>query len=206
MDDSRGTQAHGFSAQGAARAGHDHDETEESMAEKTEDWRGEVGKMSDDYFEEFLRKPLLMELACLTPDGGPYITVAWHLWKDNAFWLVARERAPWAKYMQDDPRVSFIVHQWEPMEKVWGEGKAEIAEEPNVGGKWVGIGEDMARKYLGSDGPSYLVPTLQQPRWLIKVNPDTVKTWRGVAWARRYWVDSDKGPSYEEAMGLKPTA
>ena len=176
------------------------------MADKNDEWRGKVGKMSDDEVEAFREKPLMMEIACLKPGGAPYITVAWNLWQDGGYYLVVRERAPWAKYMQDDPRVSFIIHQWEPMEKIWGEGMAEIVEEPNVGGAWVGIAEDMARKYLGPDGPKYLVPTLEQPRWLIKITGDNVKTWQGVAWARRSWVESDKGPSYEEAMGTKPTA
>ena len=176
------------------------------MADDAQEFRGKIGKMDDDEVATFLHKPLMIELACLKPDGSPYITVAWHQWEDDAFWLVARERAPWAQFMKDDPRVSFVVHQWDPMEKVWGEGEAEISEEPNVGGRWTEVADRMAVRYLGLDGPTYLVPTLGQPRWLIKINPTNVKTWQGVAWAKRYWVESDKGPGYEEAMGLKTTA
>ena len=173
------------------------------MTEESQEFRGKIGKMSDQEVDDFLEEPHMIELACLKPDGAPYITVAWHQWEEQAFFLVVRERAPWAKYLRDDPRVSFVVHKWEPMTKVWGEGEAEIVEEPNVGGYWTDVADRMALRYLGPDGPTYLVPTLGQPRWLIKIKPTNVKTWQGVAWAKRYWIESDKGPSYEEAMGLK---
>jgi hypothetical protein len=44
----------------------------------------------------------------------------------------------------------------------------------------------MATRYLGSDGPTYLVPTLDRPRWLIALDPRRVWTWQGSEWAERY--------------------
>ena len=41
---------------------------------------------------------------------------------------------------------------------------------------------------LKPDGSPYLVSTLQQPRWLIKMVPTDIKTWKGVGRARRYCV------------------
>lgn len=174
------------------------------MSDESQEFRGKIGKMSDQEVAEFLHEPHPIEIACLKPDGSPYITVAWQQWEDEAFWLVARERSLWAEYMKEDPRVSYVVHQWDPMVKISGEGLAEIVEEPNVGGRWTEIADRMALRYLGPDGPAYLVPTLGQPRWLIKMKPTTMKTWQGVAWARRYWVETGSGPSYEQAMGLEP--
>lgn len=173
------------------------------MSDESQEFRGKIGKMSAEEVAEFLHEPHPIEVACLKPDGSPYITVAWQQWEEDAFWLVGRERSLWAHYMKEDPRVSFVVHQWDPMVKIWGEGLAEIVEEPNVGGRWTEVADRMALRYLGPDGPTYLVPTLGQPRWLIKLKPTTMKTWQGVAWARRYWVETDKGPSYEQAMGLE---
>ena len=83
--------------------------------------------------------------------------------------------------------------------KVYMEGTATVEEEPNVGGRWVQVAEQMSYRYLGPNGPTYLVSTIQQPRWLIKLVPTTIKTWKGVGWARRYWVQESGGPSYEEA-------
>jgi hypothetical protein len=98
-----------------------------------------------------------------------------------------------------DPRVSFVVEK--DNRKVWGEGLAEVVEQPNVDGRWVEVATRMSYRYLGENGPTYLVPTLQQPRWLIRIRPAAIQTWHGVGWARRYWVEEAAGSGYEEAFG-----
>ena len=167
------------------------------MAE--ERWRGKVGGMSASERERFLARGMVMRLACLNPDGSPYITVCWHDWHDGYFWLVPRKRSRWAELLRDDGRLSFVVDDDTTMEKVIGEGVAELVEQPNVGGKWVEVATRMAIRYLGEDGPKYLTPTMNQPRWLFRFEPTNLKTWQGVGWARRYWVDGTGGPTYEEA-------
>jgi len=57
----------------------------------------------------------------------------------------------------------------------------------------------MSLRYLGENGPTYLIPTLNQPRWLFRIDPAKMQTWQGVGWARRFWVEGTGGPSYEEA-------
>ena len=56
----------------------------------------------------------------------------------------------------------------------------------------------MAIRYLGPNGPEYISASIEQPRWLFKLTPTVLKTWEGVGWAKRYWVDSEKGQSYDE--------
>ena len=167
------------------------------MTEKT--WRGKVGGMTDEERDRFLARGKVMHLACLKPDGRPYITVCWHDWHDGYFWLVPRQRSVWAQLLRDDGRLSFVVDDEKTMEKVIGDGAAELVEEPNVGGQWVEVATRMALRYLGENGPTYLTPTLNQPRWLFRFRPENVQTWQGVGWARRYWVEGTGGPSYEEA-------
>ena len=162
-------------------------------------WRGKLGRMSDEEREAFLAKGKVMRIACLRADGSPYITVCWHHWQDGSFWLVPRQRAVWAECLRHDGRLSFVIDDDQTLEKVIGDGVAQLVEEPNVGGKWVEIANRMAVRYLGENGPSYLVPTLDQPRWLFRFTPMNVKTWQGVGWARRYWVDDIGGPTYDEA-------
>ena len=170
------------------------------MAEEPEGaWRGKVGGMSPEEVDAFLERAHVMRLACLKPDGAPYLTVCWQEWRDGSFWVIPRERSVWARYMQRDPRVSFVVDVPETIEKILGEGTAECVEEPNVGGKWVEIAERMSLRYLGENGPTYLIPTLNQPRWLFRIDPAKMQTWQGVGWARRFWVEGTGGPSYEEA-------
>jgi hypothetical protein len=167
------------------------------MAENA--WRGKVGGMSDDEREAFLARGKTMRFACLKPDGSPYITVCWHDWHDGYFWLVPRQRSRWAELLEVDGRLSFVIDDEETMEKVIGEGVAELVEKPNVGGAWVEVATRMALRYLGEDGPTYLTPTLNQPRWLFRFRPTDVRTWQGVGWSKRYWADGTGGPTYDEA-------
>ena len=48
------------------------------------------------------------------------------------------------------------------------------------------VAERMSVRYLGENGPKYLVPTLDKPRWLIRLDPVKVQTWQGNDWADRY--------------------
>ena len=105
------------------------------------------------------------------------------------------------EHLKRDPRVSFTIDVPDTLEKVIGQGNAELVEEPNVGGQWVEVATRMSVRYLGPNGPTYLEPTLDQPRWLFKITPTWTQTWQGVGWARRYWVEGG-GTSYEEAHGL----
>jgi hypothetical protein len=162
-------------------------------------WRGKVGPMTDMERDAFLARGMPMRVACLQPDGWPYITVCWHDWHDGYFWLVPRQRSRWGELLERDGRLAFIVDDGKTLEKVIGKGNAELVERPNVGGAWVEVARRMAVRYLGPDGPRYLTPTLHQPRWLFRFTPKNVQTWQGVGWARRYWVEGTGGPTYEEA-------
>lgn len=166
-------------------------------------WRGRLGAMSPEELEAFLAEPHMLSLACLKPSGDPYVTICWHEWHEGCFWIVPRQRSAWGAYLANDPRCSFAVDQWQPMRKVFGEGRAELVEEPNVGGRWVGVTERMALRYIGPEGPTYLVSTLKQPRWLFRIVPTVLKTWQGVGWARRYWVEESGGPTWDEAHGTR---
>lgn len=172
------------------------------MSETQEEWRGKVGGMSEEEVDAFLARGVVMRLACLDEDGDPYCVPCWHEWRDGAFWVVPRQRSKWARYLARDGRCAFTVDVPDTLEKVIGKGVAEVVEEPNIGGRWVEVANRMAVRYLGPNGPSYLVPTLNQPRWLFKITVTKLQTWQGVGWARSYWVDETGGPSYEEAHGM----
>lgn len=176
-----------------------------------EDWRGNIGGMDEERMNLFLSGDVNARVAVIDDQGRPYVLPLWYHWDGDAFWFVIRERSAIARFMAERPDVGLVIdatslHDPEDgrhfeMPKVFAQGKAEVVERPNVGGEWVGIAEQMAVRYLGPNGPSYLVPTLHQPRWLIKVTPDTIKTWEGVGWAKKYWVESEEGPAYEEVHG-----
>ena len=143
---------------------------------------GGTGRMSDAERDAFLKEPVLARVSCHDDDGWPYVFPAWHEYRDGGFYLVPRGQAKWARVMQGDPRVGLSVDTLDGPVRVIVKGNAKIVEEPNVGGKWVQIAEAMATRYLGPDGPTYLVPTLNEPRWLIFVEPLSWLTWKGNAW------------------------
>ncbi len=176
-----------------------------------DDFRGKLGALAENEFEAFLAGPEIARLAVLTPDGAPYVIPVWYQWDGEFMWFVGRQKAVWCEYIKNDGRVSVVIdaphsppdESGKSMEipKVFMQGIAEIAEEPNVGGKWVEIAEQMSYRYLGPNGPEYLQGTIKQPRWLIKMTPTEVKSWQGVGWARKYWVEDTGGATYEEAHG-----
>ncbi len=152
-----------------------------------ETWRGKVGKLDEAETEAFLAGGLVARLACLDADGWPYVVPTWYQFADGGFWIIPRQRSAWAAHLERDDRVSLAIDEpVAPYRKVLVKGNAELVERPNVGGCWVGIANEMSYRYLGEHGPDYLVPTLNEPRWLFFVRPVTMTTWQGVDWAQKY--------------------
>lgn len=149
-------------------------------------WRGQVGKLSPDELAAFLAEGVVARLACLDHDGWPYVVPVWFHYADGGFYLVPRERSAWAEYLRTDRRVAITIDETGRQRKVTIKGEAELLEEPNIGGRWVAIATQMSYRYLGEHGPDYLVPTLNEPRWLFFVRPLSIRTWQGVDWAKRY--------------------
>ena len=157
-----------------------------SQATEEEAWRGKVGKMSQEEMEAFLAEGVIARLGCLDDEGWPYVVPTWFHYADGGFYIIPRERSAWAAYMKRDDRVALAIDEGSRLRKVMVKGRAELIEEPNVGGRWVEIANQMAYRYLGEHGPDYLVPTLNEPRWLFFVRPVTLRTWQGVDWHQRY--------------------
>ena len=136
----------------------------------------------------FLAQPWNARIGCVTEEGAPYVVPTWYEWDGESFWLVPRARAVWARYLQRDPRACLCIDEdATPHRRVQALGRAEIVEQPNVGGAWVAMAVRMAARYLGAqDGPRYLTPTLDRPRWLIRIRPTTLTSWSGGSWHPRY--------------------
>lgn len=157
-----------------------------SDSQQQQSWRGRVGGMSDEEMNEFLSTNVLCRLACLDDEGWPYVVPTWFQFRDGGYYIIPRERSAWARYLERDPRCSLAMDEPGTLRKVLVRGTAECVERPNVGGKWVEIANEMSVRYLGPNGPKYLVPTLEEPRWLFFVRPLKTQTWQGVDWAKRY--------------------
>ncbi len=158
-------------------------------AETTQSWRGKIGGMAIAEVDDFLSEGVLARLSAIDESGFPYIVPIWFEWQsdEGTFWVIARKKSKWASLLASNPKVGLSIDDdQKPYRKVTVQGLAELVEEPNVGGQWVKIAERMSVRYLGEHGPDYLVPTLNNPRWLFKITPTTFLTWQGVDWHERY--------------------
>lgn len=159
----------------------------EEQSAPDESWRGKVGRMDEAELAAFMAGGTVARLGCLDHEGWPYVVPSWYQYADGGFWIIPRERSVWAGYLARDGRVSLSIDEpGAPYRKVQVKGVAELVERPNVGGRWVGIANEMSYRYLGEHGPDYLVPTLNEPRWLFFVRPEKITTWQGVDWAKKY--------------------
>lgn len=175
-------------------------------------WRGEIGAMEPERRDLFLDGDSLVRVGAIDDEGRPYVLPLWYHWDGEAFWFVIRERAAIARFMRDRPSIGLVIDEMEVNDpehgrqfaapKVFAQGEAMLIEEPNLGGQWVEIAKKMAVRYLGEHGPDYIVPTLQQPRWLFKMVPEVLKTWEGVGWSKKYWVESEDSPTYAEVHSI----
>jgi len=156
------------------------------MPEK-EEWRGKVGRLTEEEMQEFLSGNPFCKIGCLDDEGWPYVVPCWFEYRDGGYYIIPRARSAWARQIQRNPRVFLCIDE-ETMynRRVLVKGQAEVVEEPNVGGRWVEIARRMSLRYLGEHGPDYLAPTLAEPRWLLFVRPLKTTTWQGVDWAKRY--------------------
>lgn len=153
----------------------------------TDEWRGKIGRMSDPEVAAYLAGRPIGKLGCLDEEGWPYVVPVWIDYAEGGYYVIPRERSVWARYLQRDRRAYLCIDEADPpYRKILVKGEARIIEEPNVGGRWVGIARRMSLRYLGEHGPEYLEPTLGEPRWLIFITPVKTMTWQGVEWHRRY--------------------
>lgn len=154
---------------------------------RNEQWRGKIGKLTEEEMDEFLSGDPFCRLGCLDDGGWPYVVPCWFEYSDGGFYIIPRAKSAWAGCIQRDPRVFLCIDDSTRYNRrVLVKGAATILEEPNVGGRWVEIARRMSVRYLGERGPDYLEPTLVEPRWLLFIRPLKITTWQGVGWAQRY--------------------
>ncbi len=141
--------------------------------------------MTEEEIAEFLAGPVICRLGCLDEDGWPVVVPVWTQHADGGFYLVPRARSAWARHLQRDERCSLCLDVFEEHRRVLVKGKAVVREEPNTGGDWTPILREMAERYWGERGLKYWERTLNEPRWLVFIEPLKITSWQG-AWAQRY--------------------
>jgi hypothetical protein len=114
----------------------------------------------------------------------------WQQWDGESMWVIPRSRSSWYENLSKEPRVCILCADDVNPEhtRVTVEGIAEVVEGPiALVGRTKEIADEMAIRYMGPDGPTYAAKTADRLRYLVKVTPTKVTSWRG-EWHPRYIV------------------
>jgi len=76
---------------------------------KNEEWRGKVGKMSEEEFAAFLAGNPFCRIGCVDEEGWPYVVPCWFEYRDGGFYIIPRAKSAWACYIQRDRRVFLCI-------------------------------------------------------------------------------------------------
>ena len=141
--------------------------------------------LANEEVDELLARPNIARLATLNEDGSPTINPVWYNWDPEArvLYIIARAKSRFLGNVRRDSRVAVTVDTHDtPYRRVIIHGRAETQEDAD----WVTMGERMTLRYLGEEGTKYLKETINRPRVMIKIVPESVITWKGAEWHPRY--------------------
>ena len=152
------------------------------------------GPLSATEFAEFLQQPLLLKLACVRPDGWPYVVPLWYAWHDDRLYVVGRERAVWVDYVRREARVGVLIdEEARRHRRVQMTATAAIVEGPvrraDGSERWREIDKHLVARYMSDDaGRAYATLTADRPRFLIEITPVQITSWSGGPWHPRYYT------------------
>jgi len=148
-------------------------------------------KLTKSEIDQLLATPIIARLATVKPDGSPYIAPVWEFWDGKSMFIIPRGKSKFVEYIKSNPRVAIsCADDINPdHSRVLLEGTIEIVEGPvRMEGFGLEIGTEMVQRYSGEAGLVYLAKTRDNLRYLLKLTPDKITSWRG-EWHRRYAED-----------------
>ena len=74
-------------------------------------WQGKLGGMTRAEMDAFLAGPWLARVACLKPDGAPYVVPLWYHWDGDSFFVVGRKRSQWVQHLKADDRCAICIEE-----------------------------------------------------------------------------------------------
>jgi nitroimidazol reductase NimA-like FMN-containing flavoprotein (pyridoxamine 5'-phosphate oxidase superfamily) len=158
------------------------------------------GPLSSVELNEFLAQPLLLKLACVRPDGWPYVIPLWFAWDVGKLYVVGRERAVWIDYIKREPRVGVLIDEdARRHRRVQMTATAAVIEGPirrSAGSAhWQRLDQWLKARYMADEpGQAYAQQTADRPRFLVEITPTQITTWRGGPWHRRYFTAEPAAP------------
>ena len=132
-------------------------------------------RMTADEIAEYLKLPLLSNLATLRPDGSPHVAPVWHLYDGEKLLILSEPSSVKVRNLRGDPRVGIsIPRETEPHGFVQVNGTAELSDEWNRQVLW-----DMSINYQGEEeGSRYAEETYRSMEFvLITITPTKLAGW-----------------------------
>jgi PPOX class probable F420-dependent enzyme len=132
-----------------------------------------MGRLTAAEIDAFLAEPHTVVVATLYEDGRPHLTTVWYRWDGEAFWIATNRTTVKYRHLQRDPRVTLLVDAPPRETSVASYGRVEeIARDAAA---WDGA-LAIVQRYV-DDAQAYLEERRDDPRVLLRVNPDTMVTW-----------------------------
>jgi hypothetical protein len=106
-------------------------------------------------------------------------------------YIIPRGKSKFVEYIKANPKVAVsCADDINPdHSRVLLEGTIEIVEGPvRMEGLGLELGTEMVQRYSGEAGLAYLEKTRDNLRYLLKLTPDKITSWRG-EWHQRYAED-----------------
>ena len=132
-------------------------------------------KMTAEEIAEYLRLPLLSNLATLRPDGSPHVAPVWHLYDGEKLLILSSPSSVKVRNLRGDPRIGIsIPRETEPHGFVQVTGTAQLSTEWDSKVLW-----DMSINYQGEEeGNRYAEQTYREMEFvLITVTPSRMVGW-----------------------------
>ena len=132
-------------------------------------------RMTAEEIAEFLKLPLLSNLATLRPDGSPHLAPVWHLYDGERLLILSSPSSVKVGNLRGDPRIGIsIPRETEPHGFVQVNGTAQLSEEWDRQVLW-----DMSINYQGEEeGNRYAEETYRSMEFvLIAITPDKIAGW-----------------------------
>jgi nitroimidazol reductase NimA-like FMN-containing flavoprotein (pyridoxamine 5'-phosphate oxidase superfamily) len=151
------------------------------------------GPLSQTELDEFLSQPSLLKLACVRPDGWPYVVPLWYAWRERKLYVVGRERAVWIAYIRREPRVGVLIdEETRRHRRVQMTATAAVVEGPirraQGSQRWRDLDRLLVARYMADEaGRAYAQETAERRRFLVEITPVQITSWRGGPWHRRYY-------------------
>ena len=124
--------------------------------------------------DALLAGPITARLATVKPDGAPYVVPVWQYWDGTSMYVIPREKSRFIDHLRHDARVAVsCADDVDPAHpRVLLEGTIEIVAGPEkMQGRMLEIATEMAQRYGGEAGLTYLRGTLDKPALPAEADP-----------------------------------